>query len=262
MIHAVHRSKYIVNIVQLFSVALLFASNICAMGEDALRVSRSSLIVPGRLGSVELFHNGDEFQVVSNDEVHSVKRYWVDPLLRNVREKQLKAFLDNGYVSLDQMSDGEYTIKAKVRGLGGGPVTGWIFYVATKGICYGTAAAAAGSAVALTGGAIAAAGGLVAAGASTGVIAAAGTATASSMLVTGAATGTIAGATALTGGAAMGVATATAGIIGGTAGAASTATLATAGAIGAGGSIAGAVAAVETLSTGAFIVGSALWFLP
>ncbi len=246
----------------LFSIASLFSYNVFALNESLLNIDRSSLMVPERLGKLSLVHDEEGFHIVKGDEVHPIKKYWVDKKIRNMKREQLSAFLAGGYLAVSQFNDGDYKIEAKTRGLGGGPVLGWILYTVTKGTCYGTAAAAIGGAVVATGGALAGAGSVLAASASAGTIAAAGTTTAASLAVTGAATGTIAGAAALTGGTAIGVAAATSATIGATAGAASTAGLVTAGAVSAGGGIAGAVAAVESVSVGAWLVGNAIWFLP
>ncbi len=52
------------------------------------------------------------------------------------------------------MEDGEYSLKAKGRMVGGGPILGTIAYWVTKSICYGTAVGAIGATVIGTGGAI------------------------------------------------------------------------------------------------------------
>jgi len=226
MIQTVHRSKHIVRSVQL-SMALLFACNVSANNE-LLKLSDSSLMTPSRLGAIALFHGEKGFHVEKDNKHHEVKRYWVDPLLRGAKTKQLKAFLDNGYVFLDQMSDGEYTIKAKVRGLGGGPLLGSLFYALTKTACYGTAVAATGAVVVGTGG------------------------------LAGAATGVLAAGTTLGAGSAV---TMTAAAIAGAGGTAAAAEV-TGAVILASGGFAGAVAAIEATSVVAYGLGTLVWFLP
>lgn len=120
--------------------SLLFLSSmvslISAMEEDSfIKIKRSSLMAPQNLGNIELFHDHDGFHVVINDdERHNLKSYFVDPLLRKVDKKTLKKFQKVGYLSVKQMSNGEFSLTAKARGLGGGPVLAGIFYCATKAI--------------------------------------------------------------------------------------------------------------------------------
>ncbi len=213
-----------------------------------------SVKVPERLGNIDLYHGRKGFYVRQDDKKQAIKKYFTDPILRDMTKTQLRAFLTNGYLTLNQMDDGEYSLKAKGRLIGGGPILGVIAYWVTKSLCYGTAIAAtttiavgtAGTGVALvTGGAAVIAG---------GTVATAGLATATAI-------GTTAGV--ITGGAVTaGTVATTAGIVAGgcaTAGLGTQAALVTVGVVTSAGGIAATIAGVETASVA---VGTFFGMLP
>ena len=172
--------------------------------------------------------NNNKGLAISNGKMlYLVKKYWIDPQIRDMSTEELTSFLKENYIILKQMSDGEYKAQAHVRGNGGGPILANLFYWGTKTLCYGTAVAGAGAAVAATGGA---------AGAVMGATVAASTvgATAGASIVGG----TIAGA--------------------GLAVEAGTATVAV---VTSAGGLAGAVTAVETVSLAAGALGMAIPWL-
>lgn len=203
---------------------IFLVSNMSFAG--GLELQESSVFVPHNLGSVSLLHDAEGFHAIKNGRAYDVQKCFTDKQLRNVSSEQLREFLKQGYIAVNQMSDGEFSLQAHGRLVGGGPVTASILYWATKSLCYGTAVAAASTAVVATGGA--AAGAL-----------------------------TTAGVAVATGGAGVGAA-AVSGAIAATAGGTALAVEATTGTIVAAGGLAGAVAAVETASMGAFAFGLAL----
>jgi hypothetical protein len=143
-----------------------------------------SVKVPERLGNIDLYHGRKGFYVRQDDKKQTIKKYFTDPILRDITKTQLRAFLANGYLTLNQMDDGEFSLKAKGRMVGGGPLFGAAAYWITKSLCYGTIAAGTGAAVITTGGAIA---GAVAGGAAAG-----GAGTVAGLAIAGnAATGTV-----------------------------------------------------------------------
>ena len=188
-------------------------------------VEIKEIFAPKSLGKVALYHNKNKFWVHHKGGYHKVRNCFIDKNLRNIDEKTLRAFVASNYISINKGSDNEFSLNAKVRGLGGGPIFGAIGYWGTKALCYGTAAAAVGTITVANGGL---AGGAV------------GVAT-----------------TAATMGASTGASLVAGGIAG--AGLAGEAALATVGAVSATGSIAATVAAIES---GAFAVGSTLLCCP
>ena len=136
-------------------------------------INRKAVFAPERLGSVELCHGKKGFSVLQNNKKHAIAKYFTDPMVRDISREQLGAFLQGGYLSINQMNDGKFSLKANGRIKGGGPAFGAFMYWATKSLCYGTAAAVITTTVAVTGGAVVgAAGGGAVAGAATGAVAA------------------------------------------------------------------------------------------
>lgn len=90
--------------------------------KDKMRIDRSALFVPERLGAMEVFHSLQGFYIKQNNQKHRVKKYFTDPMIRNINKKQLKAFLESGYLTINQMEDGEYKLLAKIRVKGSGPI--------------------------------------------------------------------------------------------------------------------------------------------
>lgn len=284
-------------------LALIFlSSSIFAMELDIVKLEKvavaqslinkthidsKSVFVPNHLGNVELFHGKKGFYVRKDDTKHPIQKYHTDKMVRDLTKEQLQSFLAVGYVYLNQMSNGEYSLKADGRINGGGPLLGTAMYWVTKSLCYAIPVAAVTVTVTATGGAIVAAGATAAAagaGATAGAAAAAGAtaaatgagaatvATAASLAGTGvtavAGATTVGAAVGTTAGVAVaGAATATA--VGTTAGAvgagivagglATEATIATAAGVASAGSIAGAVVAIEAFSVA---VGTFFGMLP
>lgn len=58
-----------------------------------------------------------------------------------------------GYISINRMSNGEFSLKTKGRVVGGGPDLGIAAYWVTKSLCYAIGFAAIGGTVVTTGGA-------------------------------------------------------------------------------------------------------------
>ena len=106
------------------------------------KIPNSGAFVPRRLGNLELVHDSDGFQVRSDRQIVAVKKHLLDKALRSMNPEQLKSFLENnGYIAVNE-SDGEYSLTGRVRGLGGGPISGFVAYAITKTFGYtGTAVA-------------------------------------------------------------------------------------------------------------------------
>jgi hypothetical protein len=106
-----------------------------AMNNDGiLYVKDSAIRYPHKLGKINLFHNENGFNLTHNNQTHQIKKYWTDPALRVMTKPQLEKFQDNGYIAINQLDNDEFTLKAHVRGLGGGPATGYAAWIATQAI--------------------------------------------------------------------------------------------------------------------------------
>lgn len=119
---------------------------------------------------IELYHSPDGFGIQENGIYHSVYAHNLPAHLRQISPEQLEAFKQAGYFLVKKLSNGEFKLDARVKGLGGGPVLAAAFYGITKVGLYAVGVAGVGGAVVATGGV---------AGAATGAIAAASTAGAS-----------------------------------------------------------------------------------
>ncbi len=242
---------------QLCALSLIACFSINAMEETKiLRIKPTSLFVKNDIGEVELYHTGNGFTILQNNEEFPISKYSMDPLLKKMNRKQLKKFQKIGYLEVKRNAFNEFSLASKVRGNGGGPVTGAVLYWLTKTLCYGTAVAAVGAGVAATGGAVVAAGTAIAGAA--GATAAGASVTAIGIGLGSAVSGTAVGAAVATAPVAI-----VAGGITATAGGTAIATTLTGATLAAsGGCVATMVAGVETASIAAFAAGLAIPFLP
>jgi hypothetical protein len=127
--------------------------------EDLIEISGQEVMIPSKLENIQLYKDDNGFHVIKNNKRYDIQNCFCDKLLRNISTKQLKKFLgrdkpqliiftpeeleqinydylieideedqkallDNllssGYIAVSQMSDGEYTLQAYGRLLGGG----------------------------------------------------------------------------------------------------------------------------------------------
>lgn len=143
--------KLIINKLFIFLLVPLCLSSMNKEFKDKLTVLKaSSVMKPNRLKSLDLLHDEDGFKIMQNSSAYSVKNHQLDKLLLTVhKQKCLKEFLNNGYISVDQLSDGEFALKSHVRGLGGtGPITaGAVGFLVRVG-CYTAYLLGAGTTVA------------------------------------------------------------------------------------------------------------------
>lgn len=206
----------------------------------ALKIKAESVHAMGGLKDIELYHNENGFSVVTGNEIHAVKNAYMDPVLRNITAAKLLALQKAGYISINKKENGDYTLLANGRIVGGGPAFGAFLYWLTKSACYGAliAPAAAGTAavVAATGG------GAIPAMAGAGALL-----TAKAGLALGTTVGIGSGVLA------TGIAATGSTVI---------AAEAVAATVVAAGGVAGVIAAIEAASIAAFAAGTACVFLP
>jgi len=88
--------------------------------KDKMRIEERSMFVPEKLGKMELYHNKQGFYVHKDDQKIKIKKYFTDPMVRDLDKKQLKAFLEGGYLTINQMEGGELSLKSKIRLEGSG----------------------------------------------------------------------------------------------------------------------------------------------
>lgn len=239
----------------------------------SMHIEPQSVFVPNKLGTLKLSHGKKGFCVHQDDKKHIIQKYFTDPTVRNMTKEQLKRFLEIGYLSLNQLDNGEFSLKANGRINGGGPVLGAAAYWVTKSLCYAVGLTAVGVTVAAGGAAVVATGGTAApvlASATTLAGGAVTTAVGTTAIAagTGAAIATTTGVvtvTAATGGLVVGAAGATAAVATGMAGMAGGAAIGvaavetTAAVVTSAGGIAATVAGIESVS---LAVGTFFGMLP
>ncbi|HSC25229.1 MAG TPA: hypothetical protein VLB80_03385 [Candidatus Babeliales bacterium] len=97
----------------------LFTLSIFSMELETYKPN--STFIPQRLGDVKIYHNQKDFYVKNNHIKYPIKSCFVDKEVRKIDKEQLKEFLANGgYLSLNERSDGSYSLNANKRLPGGG----------------------------------------------------------------------------------------------------------------------------------------------
>ncbi|MFA6535243.1 MAG: hypothetical protein WCS92_03240 [Candidatus Babeliales bacterium] len=159
MIRIMVMIKYIFKMIVfsgLFFFGLANASNYCA---EIIEFYGREVFIPERLGNIKLYKDSDGFHIFKDGEIYDVQNYFCDPLLRKMSNDQLMKFVgrdkptiiimtpeefsqmnsndlveisgdakdelisqlfSGGYISVNQMDDGEYILRAKMRLLGAG----------------------------------------------------------------------------------------------------------------------------------------------
>lgn len=67
-----------------------------------------------------------------NGAFHEIQRCFVDPTLRNIPTSKLEKALPHLAIRIGQLDNGEYTLHAHVKGLGGFLLTGVVVYQASR----------------------------------------------------------------------------------------------------------------------------------
>ena len=88
--------------------------------KDKMLIDERSLFVPEKLGKMELYHNKQGFSIRKDDQTIKIQKYFTDPMVRDLDKKQLKAFLEGGYLTINEIEGGEYSLKSKIRLNGSG----------------------------------------------------------------------------------------------------------------------------------------------
>ncbi len=93
-------------------------------------------------GNVKLFNRNDSFYVTDDNATHVVKQHDIDKTLKKLAKLGvLEKFKEAGYIKINK-HDGAFSLDAKVRGEGGGWLTGQIAAWSVRGVGYGAFAAA------------------------------------------------------------------------------------------------------------------------
>ncbi|MCA9770380.1 hypothetical protein KC460_03350 [Candidatus Dependentiae bacterium] len=119
----------------------------------SMQIEKKHLSVPGRLGNISVFKTDNGFEVEeANSTRVAVPSYRISKDIRNMKTHQLASFIRNGYIAVNQSTDGEYSLDMRRRLNAGGPILATALYGITKGACYAVGLVAGGAAVAATAG--------------------------------------------------------------------------------------------------------------
>ena len=124
------------------ATTLCFVSSLslCFASDSLLEVQENSTFVPQHLGKVRVTHDEQGFHVIKDDTKYDVKKYFVDSSVRDLTSEQLSKFLKVGYLSVGKIEDQDFSLKAHVRGPGGGPLLGVVAGLGTVVGIVGSAA--------------------------------------------------------------------------------------------------------------------------
>lgn len=106
---------------KLFFLTLLPILSVVGVNENFVKLD--NVITSSEIGNITVYHKAQKFYVEKNDHHHEVKQYDVDKKIRAFTPEQLMQFKKIGYFHLKQMNNGDYSLSAHARGLGGGPVS-------------------------------------------------------------------------------------------------------------------------------------------
>jgi hypothetical protein len=81
---------------------------------------KADIFAPEKLGAVKLYHGEKGFYVNHDNKIQHIQKCFTEKLFRNATKEQIEAFGKVGYFSIDKV-DGEFSLKAKGRVIGGGP---------------------------------------------------------------------------------------------------------------------------------------------
>ena len=126
---------------------LLVCALIISNAHGMIQLGQTSTLSPSKLGKVNVTHSNKQFKVVQNGKVHDVQNAWVDKPLRGIETAQLAKYLRHGYISVNQLDNGEFTLKANNRVNGGEPVMAATLYWITKVSCWTAVSISAGAVV-------------------------------------------------------------------------------------------------------------------
>lgn len=113
---------------KLFITPFLLCSTLSA---TELEINDEALVVPSALANIKVTYNNGYFSVAKDDLSYTIPRYDLDVQLRSIiQNDQLERFLQQGYISVKERSDGSFWLESHVRLRGGGPrwdgFKGWL----------------------------------------------------------------------------------------------------------------------------------------
>ena len=103
-----------------FQLSAMEFSEQALIKPNAQRIRNEAIIACNNLGKVKVYHDDGTFKVKHNKAVSTVASHDTDSSLRKLNSDQLHVFLEKGAIKVKQLNNGDFTINAYNRGLGGG----------------------------------------------------------------------------------------------------------------------------------------------
>lgn len=101
----------------------ILLSTVCSLAvasNNQIDIGPTKLLVPGSLDGLKLSHSQGQFNVSHAGEHKLVHNYNVDKEIRGVDAAKLKALLNQGYIAVNQSTNGDYKLQYNGRLQGGG----------------------------------------------------------------------------------------------------------------------------------------------
>ena len=84
-------------------------------------VEKSSVIAPNRFNNISVLRDDNGFHVFNDNKCQNIAGHDVEPLLRNMKAKQLRQFINaGGKIKASKLDNGDFVLRSYVPGKGGG----------------------------------------------------------------------------------------------------------------------------------------------
>ena len=84
------------------------------------QLETSSVIAPSRFNNISVLRDDNGFHVFNDNKCHNVARHDVEPMLRNMKVKQLRQFINaGGKIKAVKLDNGDFILRSYVPGKGG-----------------------------------------------------------------------------------------------------------------------------------------------
>ena len=126
----------------LSNLLLMFTLNTSAT--HLMEVSPSAIVASRDIGkSVGLYYHCQKNQFLVQQGMSAIElgAESLDNTLRNMDSQKLATLLKCGYISINKTNDGDFMLRAHVKGFGGGPLAGQICYWGVKATAFSVGAA-------------------------------------------------------------------------------------------------------------------------
>jgi len=126
---------------KIFLLACLFVAH-SSVDAKTIEIQETSVLSPSSLGEIKVFHDEDGFSVEQDGEMFFVEKCWIDSSLQDISSEELEEYLTSGKIFVNQMEDGEFSLRTRLFLKGGGAGGATFGFWLGRAIVYGTVAVA------------------------------------------------------------------------------------------------------------------------